>query len=183
MPNNSITNIKDYFGAHGGLQRNNRYQVYFENLPSGIGYPGDIKNIQAMNVTIGARAVDAVADNLSGYGPGRAVPRTQKFIGGVYLAFPVTNDNHILKMFNNWFNLLYSGPKSGGSFTVNYYDDYVKKANMVVQILDPNGGINSTVRFYEVYPLETQPLEFTMVRNNEYSIYQVLMNYREFKFN
>jgi len=179
MPDNSITNIKDYFSRHGGLQRSNRYQIYFENLPNGIGI-GTSNEMQALNVTIGARAIDAVADNLTGYGPGRAVPRTQKFVGGVFLAFPITNDHHITKLFNNWFNKLYTGKKQGGNFLVNYYDDIVKNTNMVVQILDPNGGVNTTFRFFEVYPLETQPTEYTMMRNNEYAIYQVLMNYREF---
>ena len=114
---NSITNIKDYFSSHGGIQRNNRYQVYFENLPREIGL-GTAKDIQALNVTIGARALDAVADNLTGYGPGRAVPRSQKFIGGVFLAFPVTNDNHILKIFKKWFNNIYSVYKQGNNFLV-----------------------------------------------------------------
>lgn len=179
MPNNSITNIKDYFSRHGGLQRNNRYQIYFENLPSSIGV-GTAQEMQALNVTIGARAIDAVADNLTGYGSGRAVPRTQKFIGGVFLAFPTTNDQHITKMFNRWFNSLYSGNRQGGGFLVKYYDSTVKNVNMVVQLLDPNGGVNTSFRFFEVYPLETQPIEYTMMRNNEYSVYQVLMNYREF---
>jgi hypothetical protein len=182
MPtNNSITNIKDYFSRHGGLQRNNRYQVYFENLPAGIG-AGDAPNMQALNATIGARAIDAIADNLTGYGPGRAVPRTQKFVGGVFLAFPVTNDNHIMTFYNNWFNLIYAGKKQKKNFTVQYYDDYVKNTNMIVDVLDPNGVVNTKIRFYEVYPLETQPMEFTMMRNNEYTIYQVLMNYREFVY-
>jgi len=179
MPNNTITTIKDYFSRHGGLQRNNRYQVYFENLPSSIGL-GDSSEIQALNVTLGARAIDAVADNLTGYGPGRAIPRAQKFVGGVFLAFPVTNDNHITKLFNNWFNILYSGYRQGNNFLTNYYDTVVKNTNMVVQLLDPNGDVNTTFKFFEVYPLETQTFEFTMMRNNEYSVYQVLMNYREF---
>jgi len=181
MPNNSITNIKDYFSRHGGLQRSNRYQVYFENLPRGIGLGGPT-DVQALNVTIGARALDAVADNLTGFGSGRAVPRSQKFVGGVFIAFPVTNDNHILKLFNNWFNTIYSGFRQGGNFTTGFYDDLVKNTNMIVDILDPNGNVNTKIRFYEVYPLETQPMEFTMMKNNEYSIMQVLMNYRDFKY-
>lgn len=179
-PTNSITTIKDYFERHGGLQRNNRYQVYFENLPNILRYPYDVTNIQALNVTVGARALDAIADSLTGFGSGRAVPRSQKFIGGVFLAFPMTNDNHILKMFNDWFNIFYSGYKTQKNFVVSYYDDFVKNTNMVVQVLDPNGKVNATMRFYEVYPLETQPLEFTMMKNNEYNIFQVLLNYREF---
>jgi hypothetical protein len=51
---------------------------------------------------------------------------------------------------------------------------------MEVKLLDPNGGVNKTFTFYEVYPLENIPLELNMLRPNEYLIYQVLMNYREF---
>ena len=182
MPtNNSITNIKDYFSRHGGLQRNNRYQVYFENLPSGIGQ-GNALNIQALNATIGARAIDAIAYNLTGFGYGRAVPRNQKFMGGVFLAFPITNDNHIMKLFDNWFNAIYAGKKQRKNFTVQYYDTLVKNTNMIVDVLDPNGNVNTKIRFYEVYPLETQPIEFSMMENNQYSVYQVLMNYREFVY-
>ena len=37
MPNNNtIYTIKDYFSRHGGLQRANRFDVSFVNLPGGI---------------------------------------------------------------------------------------------------------------------------------------------------
>jgi hypothetical protein len=183
MANNSITNIKDYFSRHKGLQRINRYSISFENVPIEP-QPGGLleEDFQALNVTIGARALDAVADNLSGFGAGRAVPRSQKFIGGVFLAFPLTNDLHIMKMFDSWFNKIYAGYRQGRNFTVDYYDTVIRNCNMNVKILDPNGNTNMTITFYEVYPLETQPLEFTMLENNKYSIYQVLMNYRDFKY-
>lgn len=183
MANNSITNIKEYFTRHNGLQRVNRYSISFENIPisiSGASLQDD--DFQPLNVTIGARALDAVADNLSGYGPGRAVPRAQKFIGGVFLAFPLTNDLHIMKMFDAWFNRIHAGYKQGRNFTVDYYDATIKNCNMTVKLLDPNGNANMSIKFFEVYPLETQPIEFTMLENNKYAIYQVLMNYREFVY-
>ena len=182
MPNtNSITNIKDYFSRHSGLQRSNRYSISFENIPL-EGVSTLESDYQALNVTIGARALDAIADNLTGFGPGRAVPRAQKFIGGVFLAFPLTNDLHIMKLFDSWFNKIHAGYRQGRNFTIDYYDDVVRNCNMNVNILNPNGDKNLTIKFYEVYPLETQPLEFTMVKNNEYSVYQVLMNFRDFTY-
>jgi hypothetical protein len=187
MANNSIVNIKDYFSRHNGLQRSNRYKVKF----GGIEYFGIDGNneYQARSAVIGSRAIDCVSDNLTGYGTGRVIPRYQKFVGGVFLVFPVTNDSHILTLFNNWFNRLHSGSRSaygGGGLGVRYitdfYDDAVFNVTMDVELLDPNGGVNSTFRFYEVMPIETMPIELNMMENNAYSVYQVLINYKEFTF-
>jgi hypothetical protein len=175
---NSITNIKSYFSAHNGIQRSNRYQVYFENAP--VSYITDQTEIQALSATVGVRAMDCVADNLTGYGRGRSVPRAQKFGAGVFLTFPVTNDNHIIRMFDQWFNVMYSGYRQGSNFTTNYYDDTVKNTNMIIQLLDPNGAVNLSMRFFEVFPLETQPIDLSMLENNKFLTYSVLMQYRDF---
>jgi len=180
---NSIIGIKDYFDRHQGLQRNNRYAVKFPSLPAGLGNINQ-EDFQTIAVSMGSRAIDAIADNLAGYGPGRLVPRYQRFAGGVLLNFAVTNDNFIIDFFNKWYNLIYSGGRIQGNqstpFVLNYYNNIIYNTNMEVQLLDPNGSVNKTFTFYEVYPLENIPLELNMLRPNEYLVFQVLMNYREF---
>lgn len=188
MPN-SITTLKDYFARHNGLQRLNRFDVSFSGLPGGVSDFVDSENFYPVNyASIGSRLIDGIADNLAGYGSGRIQPRSQKFSGGVMLAFAISNDNHLLKMFQSWFNYLYSGSRlsaSGGGnlgarFVVPFYNEAVFPATMKIRALDPNGEVNTTFTFYEVMPVETQPLEFTMLKNNDYLNYQVLINFREY---
>lgn len=183
MSTNSILTIKDFFERHDGLQRTNRFSISFNNLPSAINDvpPEDFK---CATVAMGSRAIDGVADNLAGYGPGRIVPRYQKFVGGVFLVFPVTNDNFIVSFFNRWFNLMHSGGRISGNYSqpylTNFYDDVVYNTSMNVNLLDPNGNVNKRFTFYEVYPVENLPFEISMMKPNEFLTYQVLMNYREF---
>ena len=180
---NTINEVKLFFDRHNGLQRNNRFSLSFQGLPSGLPSvnPDDFK---VKMVDMSSRAIDAVADNLVGYGDGRLVPRSQKFVGGVLLTFAVTNDNFIIDFFNKWYNLIYSGGRIQGNqstpFVLNYYNNIIYNTNMEIQLLDPNGNVNKTFTFYEVYPLENIPLELNMLRPNEYLVFQVLMNYREF---
>lgn len=192
MPN-SITNIKDYFTRHNGLQRSNRYRIRFTGIPQfGGADVGSVENeYYANTVVIGPRAIDCVSDNLTSYGSGRVIPRYQKFASGIFLVFPVTNDSHLLKFFNNWFNYLHSGSRSayGGSgalgvpYFTNYYDSAVLNSTMNVDLLDPNGNVNSSFTFFEIMPIETMPIKFSMVENNQFTTYEVLMNYKEFTFN
>jgi hypothetical protein len=182
---NSITNLKNYFEAHNGLQRDNRYKVTFW----GIDLPGMLgQNDEyfTTNVSVGSRAIDAIADNLSGYGPGRVIPRSQKFAGGVLVTFPVTTDSHILTMFNAWFNRLHSGSLAAGyrgaPFLTGYYDSNVANASMQITLLDPNGNANSAFTFFEVFPLETMPFKLDMASTNNFMTYTVLFNYREFDY-
>ena len=51
---------------------------------------------------------------------------------------------------------------------------------MNIKLLDPNGNVNRVFKFFEVYPLESLPFELNMAKPNEYLVYQVLMNFREF---
>lgn len=182
---NTITSVKEYFDRHNGLQRTNRYSVAFTGLPSGLPTtpPEDFK---AKSVSMAARAIDSVSDNLAGYGAGRAVPRSQRFIPGVLLTFAVTNDSHILEFYNAWFNKIYSGGRIRGSlavpFQLDFYNNIVYNCQMKVNLLNPNGGINKVFTFYEVYPIENIPMEVSMLEVNKFMTYQVLMNYREFTF-
>lgn len=180
---NTILGIKDYFDRHGGIQRDNRYSLSFLNLPEGIPAVAPT-DYQALAVAMGSRAIDGIADNLMGYGAGRIVPRSQKFVGGVLLTFAVTNDNFIIDFFNSWFNLIYSGGRVKGDtsvpFKTNYYDDIVYNTKLQVNVLDLNGNTNRRFTFYEVYPVENIPIQLSMLENNKYMLYQVLLNYREF---
>jgi hypothetical protein len=189
MPNNnSILSIKNYFQRHGGLQRTNRFDISFSNLPPAADRLVDREEFYPIEaVTIGNRAIEGIADNLSGFGPGRIQPRSQIFANGVLLTFSVTNDNHIIKMFNAWFNYLYSGGRvatNGANpyqkYFVPYYNDAVYPVTMTVRLLDPNGNTNTSFKFYEVMPVEQQsPILLDMTKPNTYMSYQVLMNYKD----
>lgn len=179
---NSIINIKNFFDRHKGLQRTNRFSMSLslpESLPQVLN-----EDLYPLAVTIGSRAIDGIADNLAGYGLGRTVPRSQKFPQGVLLTFAITNDNFIPDFFNNWFNAIYSGGRQkgyyGAPFTLQYYDKIILDAEMDINLLDPNGNINRTYTFYEIYPLENLPLTLDMMESNKYLTYQVLMNFRDF---
>lgn len=184
-PQNSIFEIKNFISRHRGLQRDNRYSVSFLNLPPRITPPPQ-EDFKVAAIAAGSRAVDGIADNLMGYGAGRIVPRSQKFVGGILLTFPVTNDNFILDFFNQWFNFIYSGGRIRGNYSmpymVNYYDYSVAPVQMKLKFLDPNGNTNRVCTFYEVYPLECLPFEFSMAKQNDFLKYQVLLNYREYTF-
>lgn len=190
-PQNSILEIKNFFNRHGGLQRDNRYSVSFFGLPARIPQIPETELI-SLGINAGARSIDGLADNLMGYGPGRIVPRSQKYVGGILLTFPVTHDNFIINFFDAWFNEIYSGTRFGGggggssqrprgAYQLEFYDTIVKNCGLKLKLLDLNGNINRVLTFYEVYPLEALPLELNMMQQNEYLKYQVLMNYREYK--
>lgn len=174
---NSINDIKNFFDRHRGIQRPNRFSLEFSLLPRGLP-PYNQGDLQLISVSMATRAIDVMFDNLAGYNLGRAVPRSTKFVGGVLLTFPVTGDNFILKFINSWFNLIF--PESAGGRQVNYYDEVVKNSTMRIRILDLNGNISSTYEFYEVYPLETLPIELNMDDKNTFLTHTVLFNYRNY---
>lgn len=181
---NTIQTIKNYFERHNGLQLSNRFQVNFSGLPTGV-WRGPIE-IQAQQIELPPRSLSTVQDSLIGFGGGRFVPRSQNILPGpgVIIQFPVTNDNYLLKFFNNWFNYIYTGPRTNNNYTnpfvVQYYDNAVYNSTMYIDILDPNGGINSTMKFYEVFPAEVQPLQFSMLKNDSYLTCVVTFGFRDF---
>lgn len=183
--NNSIIGIKDFFSRHRGLQRSNRFSMSFLNLPRKIPQLENF-DLNPLSVTMSGRAIDGVADNLAGYGLGRTVPRSQKFPEGVMLNFAITNDHQITYFFNEWFNAIYAGGRQKGDYTkpfqLSYYDDIIYDTQMNINYLDPNGNINATYEFYEVYPVECLPQELSMLKNDLYSVYSVLMIFRDFNF-
>lgn len=190
MANNSITEIKDYFSRHNGLQRTNRFDLSFTNLPKVLDdYIDKDKFYPVLSAVIGGRGMEFVADNLSGFKNGRIQPRSQKITEDVLLTFSISNDNHILKLFNAWFNYLYSGSRVKDAtdlrakFNVPYYDEAVKNVTMTIRLLDPNGEPNLIYTFYEVMPAEMFPLTMDMVPRDPaggYLTMQVQMVFKEF---
>jgi hypothetical protein len=189
---NAIQTIKDYFARNGGLQLTNRFTVDFYNIPSyGNGNePVANQTIHAQEVILPPRVLETVADQLQGYGPGRFVPRNQRLLAasGVMMTFPVTNNSFVLDFFNRWFNYFYSSKLANNNSSQNrdyilpYYDDAVKNASMIVRVLDPNGNINNNIVFTEIFPIETQPVVFSMKTENTYLTYQVVIGFRDFYY-
>jgi len=184
---NSIQTIKNYFERHNGLQLANRFQVNFSGLPLGI-WRGPIE-IQAQQIELPPRSISTVQDGLIGFGNGRFVPRSQNILPGpgVIIAFPITNDNYLLEFFNNWFNYIYTGPRSNNNYTnpfvVQYYDNSVFNSTMYLDYLDPNGEVNSTMTFYEVFPAEIQPIRLSMTTPDSYVSLVVTFGFRDFVHN
>jgi hypothetical protein len=183
MLDNSIISLKNYFKRHKGIQRPNRYSISFRNLPAGVRYQDSDYIVDEF--LLNQRAIDHVADNLSGYGLGRLLPRRQRFANGFAASFPVGGDNNIMLMFNDWFNAIYSGGYSGGGYAApfrsSYYDDVVKNCSVILKVLDLNGNTASTFTFYEVFPTETYPIKLNSISGGDpYMKYNVIFNYRDY---
>jgi len=186
MPN-SIETIKSYISDNAGLQRPNRYKVEFLSLPEGLNnFNASDNNIFVCNsVAFGARATDVVYDALSGYGFGRMVPKSTRYIGGVMMTVPVTGNQWVLQFMNDWFDLLYgagNNPNTPNTFTVAYYDVAVRPVNMKISLLDDNGDpvVGGSYIFTEVYPIEQMPLNLDMSIVDKYLVHQIIFNYRSY---
>lgn len=181
---NTIQTIKNYVQKHNGLQLPNRFDVTFYNLPANI-WKGALE-VQAQVVTLSPRSISTIQDNLIGYGGGRFVPRSQNILPGpgVMVTFPITNDNHIIKLFNNWFNAFYAGPRTSNNwltpFVVQFYDNIVLNTRMVIRTLNPNGQPNNIMTFYEVFPVEVQPIEMAMIKPDTFLTMTVIFGFREY---
>lgn len=185
MPlNNTIQSIKDYFTGKDGLQRSNRFSVSFSNIPQTISRYQD-REYLADEFLLQQRVIDQLADNLTGYGIGRLLPRRQRFANGFNLSFPVAGDNKIVLFFNDWFNLLYSGGYSSGGnypapFSLGYYDDVVQPVTVDINLLDMNGNPKTRFTFNEVMPVELLPIKMAQNVQNEYLRIALTFNYRDF---
>ena len=188
---NSIQTIKNFIDSNNGLQRPNRYQIKLINLPSEIrsiassAGSGNSPILFSGSVAFGARATDVTYDALSGYGFGRAVPKSTRFIGGITISMPVTGNQWILKTINTWFDYLYGNTtnrSSSNKFIVPYYDLAVRPVIMEVSLLDMNGGPvdGGKYTFTEVYPIEAMPIELSMANVDKFLTYQVSFNFRRF---
>ena len=186
MPN-SIETIKTYLTDNGGLQRPNRYKVQFLTPPPGVVSfnASDNNSFFANNVAFGARATDVTYDALSGYGFGRMVPKATRYIGGVMMTVPVTGNQWVLQYMNDWFDSLYgkgNNQFTPNSFSVPYYDDFVRPVTMKVSLLDNNGDpvIGGAYIFNEVYPIEQMPINLDMSIVDKFLTLQIIFNYRNY---
>jgi hypothetical protein len=172
---NNIETIKTYLDTHQGLQRANRYSVIIKNIASNDA----AMTFYPVSISFGARATNYIYDNLQGYGYGRAVPNSSKFVGGIVMTFMVTGDLDILTYFNDWFDSMYS-KTANSTFTVPFYDDAVLGSELYLTYLDLNGNPSpgySLWTFKEIYPVECMPLELA-AKPDSPLLYQVVLNYR-----
>lgn len=174
---NNIETIKTYLDTHQGIQRANRYSVVIKNIADS----GSSLTCYPEAISFGARATNYIYDNLQGYGYGRAVPNSSKFVGGIVMTFMVTGDLNILTYFNNWFDSMYAkNEQNNNAFTVPFYDDSVLGSELYLTYLDLNGNPAPGVSlwtFKEIYPVECMPLEMS-AKPDSPLLYQVVLNYR-----
>ena len=191
MADNSIEVIKTYVQSNGGLQRPNRYRVQFLNLSEPVAGLFDGNGITERSffsgsAIFGGRATDVVYDALSGYGFGRMVPKSTRYIGGLVLTLPVTGNQWVLRFINRWFDLLYGNASVDAyrtnTFTVPYYDDIVRSCKMRVSLLDMNGDEvpGGNYIFTEVYPIEAMPIELNMSNVDKFLTTQIVFNFRNY---
>lgn len=191
MADNSIETIKTYIQSNGGLQRPNRYRIQFLNLSEPVAglFNGNgitERSFFSNSAIFGARATDVVYDALSGYGFGRMVPKSTRYIGGLVLTLPVTGNQWVLRFINRWFDLLYGNSDvdafRSNTFTVPYYDDVVRNCRMRISLLDMNGDEvpGGNYVFTEVYPIEVMPIELNMANVDKFLTTQVVFNFRNY---
>ena len=181
---NSIEHIKQIIDDNLGLQRSNRYAV-----TCNVGEVGKIIKMPSTfemyppTLSFGARAIDYIHDGLPGYGYGRMVPKSGKFIGGVVMTLAVLQNQQPIEWINNWFDYIYGSNKSTSAanigFTVPYYNNLIGPS-MFIKFLDLNGNQNSQWTLTEFYPVECMPLELS-AKTDQFLTYQIVFNYREIK--
>jgi hypothetical protein len=186
MPlDNTINSLKNYFNLHQGIQRANRFSISFFGLPEQVNRYQDVEYV-ADEFLLNQRAIDHVADNLTGYGVGRLIPRRQRFSNGMALSFPVAGDNRILLFLNDWMNSIYSGGYAIGpsttKFTLEYYDNIVSPVKMSVNLLDLNGTVKTRFIFSEIFPTEILPIKLSSLDRDKYMSVNAVFNYREFRY-
>ena len=195
MPNSintSISALKDKITASGGLQRANRFLIKFTGPPAwlpaffteSLGTDGAPNTYIAETVLLPDIVMNTQADALSGPGLGRSQPRGISYKDGVLVTFPVFGNYKLPKAFDNWMKNLYSENLSGsGSQTwiTSYYDNSVKQNQMTLDVLDLNGNITATYRFYEIFPVEISPIQFSSLNTNEYLKIMVRFAFRKYE--
>jgi hypothetical protein len=178
IPLNTIEVLKTTISNSGGLQRSNRYSVGWT-----VGQTSETIPLYPVAISFGARAVDYIHDGLPGYGFGRMVPKSSKFVGGVVMSLPVFQNQEPFKRINDYFDYLYASYKPNNStqaFRVQYYDDSVKNSTLTVNLLDLNGALKNKIDFTEAYPVECMPFELS-AKSDQFLTYQVVFNYRQMK--
>jgi hypothetical protein len=52
---------------------------------------------------------------------------------------------------------------------------------MVLDVLDLNGKVTATYRFYEIFPVEIAPIQFSSLNTNEYLKITVRFAFRKYE--
>lgn len=185
LPNtNQIDVIKNFITNNDGIQRANRYEMSFSlpNLATVFGdYPTNTDiTLYPAAVSFGARAINYVYDNLQGYGYGRAVPNSSKYVGGIVLTFLVTGNLKVMNMFYDWMDLFYQKQNQSKYLTTVYYENTVQYSTATLKFLNLNGvaSANKSIwQFKEVYPVECMPIELS-AKTDTPLLFQVVLNYK-----
>jgi hypothetical protein len=191
VPNNidiSISALKEKITASGGLQRANRFLIKFagDGVPgfftASPGADGTPKTYIAETVLLPYIVMNTQADGLAGPGLGRSQPRGISYKDGVLVTFPVFGDYRLPQAFDNWMkNLYYQNPSTGAKVWVTeYYSNSVKTNEMTLDVLDLNGIATATYRFYEIFPVEIAPIQFSSLNTNEYLKITVRFAFRNY---
>jgi hypothetical protein len=78
-------------------------------------------------------------------------------------------------------NLYYQNPGSGAkAWVTEYYSNSVKTNEMTLDVLDLNGIATATYRFYEIFPVEIAPIQFSSLNTNEYLKITVRFAFRNY---
>lgn len=194
MPNidTSISALKEKITASGGLQRANRFLIKFNGLSENLavffnatdGGDNTPKTYIAETVLLPDVVMNTQADSLSGPGLGRSQPRGLSYKDGVLVTFPVFGDYKLPKAFDTWMKTLYQENLTNDgarTWITEYYDDVVKSNQMTLDVLDLNGNITATYRFYEIFPVEIAPIQFSSLNTNEYLKITVRFAFRKYE--
>jgi hypothetical protein len=184
----SISALKEKITASGGLQRANRFLIKFagDYIPSfftgSLGQDGTPKTYIAETVLLPDIVINTQADGLAGPGLGRSQPRGISYKDGVLITFPVFGDYRLPQAFDSWMkNLYYQNPGSGArAWITEYYDTSVKDNQMTLDVLDLNGNATATYKFYEIFPVEIAPIQFSSLNTNEYLKITVRFAFRKY---
>lgn len=187
--NISISALKEKITASGGLQRANRFLIKFngDSVPGfftqSSGQDGTPKSYIAETVLLPDIVMNTQADGIAGPGLGRSQPRGISYKDGVLITFPVFGDYKLPQAFDIWMKNLYSENMGQGAQTwiTGFYDSTVKRNQMTLDVLDLNGKAIATYRFYEIFPVEIAPIQFSSLNTNEYLKITVRFAFRKYE--
>ncbi len=187
--NISISALKEKITDSGGLQRANRFLIKFigDSVPGFFtgtsGSDGAPNTYIAETVLLPDIVMNTQADGLAGPGLGRSQPRGISYKDGVLVTFPVFGNYKLPQAFDKWMKNLYSENTGEGAKTwvTGFYDTTVKNSQMTLDVLDLNGKAIATYRFYEIFPVEIAPIQFSSLNTNEYLKITVRFAFRKYE--
>ena len=185
----SVSSLKTKISNAGGLQRNNKFYIELYNnnadlsilKTNNVDNDGTQKGYYAEDVVFPNISMTTQADNLSGPGFGRLVPRGMFYREGLIITFPVMGDWNIVKDIDKWMKSMYYYTEGNPSVWVTeYYNEVAQNGKLKVYALDLNGNTKATYEFFEAYPIEMVPLRFSHIATNEYLKIQARFLFREY---